>query len=114
MSDPNPAYHLLLDQDETRVSASALRLLIADATHQSLIRRHARAVLERLDGGRDEFGVLSVPLSAPEMKIAHTALSVLLKDLGHDESEELDVLRRILDKFPDEHALRAIRLDRAG
>jgi hypothetical protein len=113
MTDLDPAYHLLLAHDQTDVTASALRLLIADATHQSLIRRHARAVLERLDGERDEFGLLSVSLTAPEMKITHTALSVLRKDLGHDESEEVEVLRNVLDKFPDEHALRAIRLDEA-
>jgi hypothetical protein len=112
MTDPNPAFHLLLERDETNVTGSALRLLIADATHQSLIRLHARAVLGRLDGERDEFGLLSVPLSAPEMKITHTALSVLRKDLGHDQSDQLAVLRRVLDKLPDEHALRAIRLDR--
>jgi hypothetical protein len=110
MTDPNPAYHLLLEDDETQVAASALRLLIADATHQPLIRSLARAVLGRLDGERDEFGVLSVPLSAAEMKIAHTAASVLLKDLGHDEAEELEVARRVLDRFPDEHAIRAISL----
>lgn len=114
MTDPDPAYHLLLEQDETSVTASALRLLIADATHQSLIRRLARAVLGRLEGERDEFRVLSVPLSAPEMKITHTALSILLKDLGRDESAELEVVRRVVDKLPDEHALRAIRLDQAG
>jgi hypothetical protein len=112
MTDPDPAYHLLLEPDETDVTASALRLLVADATHQPQIRGLARAVLDRLDGDRDESGVLSVPLSAPEMKIAHTAVSVLAKDLGHDEAEELEVLRRVLDKLPDEHALRAIRLDR--
>jgi hypothetical protein len=111
MSDPNPAFHLLLEEDETAATASALRLLVADATHQPEIRRLARAVLGRLDGDRDELGVLSVPLSAPEMKIAHTATSVLAKDLGHDESEEGEVLRRVLDKLPDEHAIRAISLE---
>lgn len=114
MTDPNPAYHLLLEQDETDVTASALRLLVADATHQPQIRGLARAVLGRLDGERDEFGVLSVPLSAPEMKIARTAVSVLHKDLGHDEAKELEVLRRVLDKLPDEHALRAIDLDQGA
>jgi hypothetical protein len=111
MTDPNPAFHLLLEPGETNVTASALRLLVVDATHQPVIRRLAREVLAVLDGERDEFDVLSVPLSAPEMKITHTALSVLLKDLGRAESEELGVIRRVLDKLPDEHAMRAISLD---
>jgi hypothetical protein len=110
MTDPNPAFHLLLDPGETDVTASALRLLVVDATHQPVIRRLARRVLACLDGERDEFGVLSVPLSAPEMKVTHTAISVLAKDLGRAESDELEVLRRILDKLPDEHAIRAISL----
>ena len=45
------------------------------------------------------------------MKITHTALSVLLKDLGRAESDELGVVRRVLDKLPDEHTMRAITLD---
>jgi hypothetical protein len=32
MTDPNPASHLLIDPLETDVTASALRLLVADAT----------------------------------------------------------------------------------
>jgi hypothetical protein len=110
MTDPDPAFHLVIEPGETDVTASALRLLVADATHQPVIRRHARAVLARLDGPRDEFGLLSVALSAPEMKITHTAVSVLLKDLGRAESDEAEVLRRVLDKLPDEHAIRAISL----
>ena len=51
MTDPDPAFHLLLDPDETGVTASALRLLVVDATHQPVIRRLAREVLARLDGG---------------------------------------------------------------
>ena len=113
MTDPDPAFHLLLEDDETQVTASALRLLVADATHQAQIRRLARAVLARLtDEGheRDDLGVLSVPLSAPEMKIVHTAVLVLTKDLGRHEADELEVLRRVLGKLPDEHAIRAISL----
>ena len=45
------------------------------------------------------------------MKITHTALRSLYRDLGRHEADELEIVRAILDKLPDEHTMRAISLD---
>jgi hypothetical protein len=50
-------------------------------------------------------------LTAAELKVTHTALRSLLDDLGHDEADVRDVVRAVLEKLPDEHAIRAIDLD---
>jgi hypothetical protein len=111
--ESEPAYHLVLDPEEVPVAADALRLLISDEAHQPEIRRLARAVLARLQAEREEEEeeMLRVPLSSPEMKITHTAVRLLLKDLQRGQSAERQILWQILGKLPDEHAIRAIRLD---
>jgi hypothetical protein len=50
-------------------------------------------------------------LNPAQLKITHTALRSLLDDFGHEEHDVGKVIREILDKLPDEHAIRAIRLD---
>jgi hypothetical protein len=50
-------------------------------------------------------------LNPAQLKITHTALRSLLDDFGHEEHDVGQVIREILDKLPDEHAIRAIRLD---
>jgi len=50
-------------------------------------------------------------LTPAQLKLTHTALRSLLDDFGHDEPRVHDVIRQVLDKLPDEHAIRAIRLD---
>lgn len=45
------------------------------------------------------------------MKITHTALRSLFRDLGREQADELEIVRRVLDKLPDEHVMRAIALD---
>jgi len=50
-------------------------------------------------------------LTPAQLKITHTALRSLLDDFGHDEPEIVELLREILAKLPDEHAIRAIALD---
>jgi hypothetical protein len=50
--------------------------------------------------------------TAAELKIVHTALKALFDDLGHEEHDVKAVVRSILGKLPDEHAIRAIDLDR--
>jgi hypothetical protein len=132
MSDPasegEEVFHLLLDPDEVPLAASALRLLISDEAHQQQIRSLARAVLGRLpaepsglegltpparerDQPLGEERILSVPLSAPEMKITHTAVRMLLTDLQREQDDERQILWRIIDKLPDEHVIRAITLE---
>jgi len=51
-------------------------------------------------------------LNPAQLKIAHTALRSLLDDFGHDEPDVVRVIHEVLGKLPDEHAIRAIQLDR--
>ncbi|MDQ3728698.1 MAG: hypothetical protein M3355_03815 [Actinomycetota bacterium] len=53
-------------------------------------------------------------LTPEQLKIVHTALSSLLDDFGHDEPEIHRIIRALLDKLPDEHAIRAIRIGEDG
>src|SRR6185503_10962761 len=49
-------------------------------------------------------------LTPAQLKITYTALKSLLDDFGHDEPEVHRVIREVLDKLPDEHSLRDIRI----
>jgi hypothetical protein len=49
-------------------------------------------------------------LTPEQLKITHTALRSLLDDFGHDETRIVDLIREVLAKLPDEHAIRAIRI----
>jgi hypothetical protein len=53
-------------------------------------------------------------LSPVQLKIVHTALRSLSDDFGHDQSAVRKVIAEVLDKLPDEHAIRAIQLDVNG
>jgi hypothetical protein len=108
---PETAYHLFLDREQVAVAASALRLLIADEAHEQQIRKLARDVLQRLEAPPDGDRPLTVPLTAPQMKITHTAVRLLLDDLQREQDDERQLLWQILEKLPDEHAIRAIQLD---
>ena len=50
-------------------------------------------------------------LTPAQLKMTHTALRSLLDDFGDEEADVQSVIRAVLDKLPDEHAIRAIRLD---
>lgn len=50
-------------------------------------------------------------LTPQQLKITHTALRSLLDDFGHDEPEIHRLIHEVLQKLPDEHAIRAIQLD---
>jgi hypothetical protein len=50
-------------------------------------------------------------LTPTQLKITHTALRSLLDDFGHDEREVLRIIHEVLEKLPDQHAIRAIQLD---
>jgi hypothetical protein len=111
MTQQQDVYHLFLDPAEAPVTASALRLLVVDEAHQPEIRRLAREVLVGLDAEPDANGKLTVALSPEQMKITHTAVKLLLDDLGRAQAAERGILRRILDKLPDEHTMRAIEIE---
>ncbi len=51
-------------------------------------------------------------LTPAQLKITWTALKSFLDDFGHDERDEHDDTREVLDKLPDEHSIRAIDLRR--
>jgi hypothetical protein len=112
MSEEEPVadYHLLLDRDEVPVAASAMRLYLSDEAHQPEIQALGRGVLSGLEGDPDERGVLSLPLSAREMKIVFFAVRLLINDLQREQAEEREILWRIIEKLPDEHVMRAIEL----
>ena len=113
-----PDYHLLLAPAEVPLLRTALDLLIADSRDGQILEL-ARAVLTRLPETtpvaapeqEDESWVTSVPLEAREMKIVHTAVHLLLDDLQREQADEMQILQSILEKLPDEHAIRAISLD---
>jgi len=92
------------------VANVALNLLIADEAHQPQIRGFAREVLQKLTAAPGEGGAVLVALSPGELKITHTAVRLLLDDLGREQDSERQILWRILEKMPDEHAIRAIEL----
>lgn len=110
MSQAQADYHLFLDGEEAPTLAHALRLLISDEAHEPQIRTLARETLVLLDAEPDAGGKLTLPLSAEQMKIAHTAAHLLLDDLQRGQADERDILRRVLGKLPDEHTMRAIEL----
>jgi hypothetical protein len=51
-------------------------------------------------------------LTPQQLKITHTALKSLLDDFGHEQAGIHQLIHSVLDKLPDEHAIRAIQLDR--
>ncbi len=101
-------YHLRLEADEVSAAASAVRLLIADEAHEPEIRGIGRELLALLDGPAGEDGRVELALSPPQMKIAHSAVRLLINDLQREQAAEREVLWRIVEKLPDEHVMRAI------
>ena len=51
-------------------------------------------------------------LTPQQLKVTHTALKSLLDDFGHDEKLVGRAIHEVLEKLPDEHSIRAIRLDK--
>jgi hypothetical protein len=47
-------------------------------------------------------------LTPAQLKITWTALRSFLDDFGHDERDVANIVREVLDKLPDEHAIRPI------
>jgi hypothetical protein len=109
-SEREVAYHLHVDPDEVPVASLALSMLISDEAHEPQIRRLAREVLHQLAAEPGTDGTVTVGLSPEEMKITHTAVRLLLNDLGREQASERQILRQVLQKLPDEHAIRAIEL----
>jgi hypothetical protein len=61
--------------------------------------------------GPDEIA-FRLDLTPAQLKITHAALKSMLDDFGHEERDVHDVIKQVLDKLPDEHAIRAIDLKR--
>jgi hypothetical protein len=49
-------------------------------------------------------------LTPAQLKITYTALKSLMDDFGHDEPDVHRVIREVIDKLPDEHSLRDIKI----
>jgi hypothetical protein len=63
-------------------------------------------------GGPDTPFRYHLELTPAQLKITHTALHSLLDDFGHEQRDVIGVIHEVLAKLPDEHAIRAIQLDR--
>jgi hypothetical protein len=61
--------------------------------------------------GPDEIAY-RLELTPAQLKITFTALKAFLDDFGHDERDVHDVVREVLSKLPDEHAIRSIDIGR--
>jgi hypothetical protein len=61
--------------------------------------------------GPDEIAY-HLDLTPAQLKITWAALKSFSDDFGHDEREIHDVIRQVLDKLPDEAALKDIQLRR--
>ena len=53
----------------------------------------------------------TLELTDGELRLLQAALHSYLDDFGHDERDVVHIAREVLDKLPDEHAIRAIQLD---
>jgi hypothetical protein len=51
-------------------------------------------------------------LTPAQLKITYTALKSFLDDFGHDERVVHDVVREVLAKLPEEHAIRSIDISK--
>ena len=51
-------------------------------------------------------------LTPAQLKITWVALKSFSDDFGHDERDVHAVIREVLDKLPDEHALKHIDISR--
>jgi hypothetical protein len=51
-------------------------------------------------------------LTPAQLKITYTALKSFLDDFGHDERVVHDIVREVLAKLPEEHAIRSIDISK--
>lgn len=51
-------------------------------------------------------------LTPAQLKITYTALKSFLDDFGHDEHDVHDIVREVLSKLPEEHAIRSINISK--
>jgi hypothetical protein len=51
-------------------------------------------------------------LTPAQLKITYTALRSFLDDFGHDERVVHDLVREVLAKLPEEHAIRSIDISK--
>ena len=51
-------------------------------------------------------------LTPAQLKITWTALKSFSDDFGHDERYVHEIVREVMDKLPDEHAIRSIDISR--
>jgi hypothetical protein len=69
------------------------------------------ASMATTDDGQEEV-TFGLRLTAPELKVTYTALHTLRDGLGHEEADVAHIVQSVLDKLPDEHAIRSIQITR--
>jgi hypothetical protein len=108
------AFRLDLDAAQRKVTRTALRSLRDNFGHDEHdVQGVIRAVLDKLPEEADaDESVRWLDLTPAQLKVTYTALKSLLDDFGHDERDVRRAIRQVLDKLPDEHAIRSIDLRR--
>jgi hypothetical protein len=107
------AFRLDLTPPQLEVTRTALRSLRDDFGHEEHdIQGVIRAVLDKLPGDEAGERVRWLELTPAQLKLTYTGLRSLLDGYGHDEHREQQAIRQVLDKLPDEHAIRSIDLRR--
>jgi hypothetical protein len=69
--------------------------------------------------GDEELGLIGpdeiayrLELTPAQLKITWNALKAFGDDFGHEERDVHEIVREVLDKLPDEHAIRAIDISK--
>jgi hypothetical protein len=63
--------------------------------------------------GPDEIAY-RLELTPAQLKITWNALKSFADDFGHDERDVYAIVHQVLDKLPDEHAIRAIDISKGS
>jgi hypothetical protein len=75
-----------------------------------LPRAVSAVIIWTMSGDDTEEVTFGLRLTGPELKITYTALRALRDDLGRHEADVNHIVQSVLDKLPDEHTIRAIRI----
>ena len=52
----------------------------------------------------------TLDLTPAQMKVTWNALHSMLNDFGHEQHDIQKLIHEVLDKLPDEHAIRSIQI----
>lgn len=107
----DPAFHLILHDDERPVLHLALEVYRDDFGHEEhAVTAVADRVLHRLGAWAPGE---PLALSEADMKVTWSALHSLLDDSRRDQPDDRERLRALIDRLPGEVDIALIDLDRA-